>query len=119
MSPGAATPQPVDGGTTMTTAVETTFHGVTLTEYDDLLRRLEFRPGGASEPGCLFHYATPTEDGFRGVDVWESAEAFDRFVRERLGPVLDHLGITAPEVRVFEVHNYLIAPAEGRGGAVR
>lgn len=103
----------------MTTAVETTFHGVTLTEYDDLLQRLEFRPGGASEPGCLFHFATPTEDGFRGVDVWESADAFDRFVRDRLGPVLEHLGIAPPEVRVSEVHNYLIASPDPRGGADR
>ena len=81
----------------MATAVETTFHGVALTGYDDLLRWLEFRPGGGeSEPGCLFHFATPTEDGFRGVDVWASPEAFDRFVRERLGLVLEHLGISPP-----------------------
>lgn len=94
----------------MTTAIETTFHGVTLKEYDDLLRRLEFRPGGPSEPGCLFHWVTPTEDGFRGVDVWESTDAFDRFVGERLGPVLEHLGITPPEVRVSEVYNFLTGP---------
>jgi hypothetical protein len=93
----------------MATAVETTFHGVTVDTYDDLLRRLDFRPGGASEPGCLFHYATPTEDGFRGVDVWESVEAFERFVRERLRPVLEHLSIEPPEVTVSPVHNYLIA----------
>jgi hypothetical protein len=100
----------------MTTAIETTFHGVTLREYDDLLERLDFRPGGASEPGCLFHCVTPTEDGFRGLDVWESPEAFDRFVRERLGPVLEHLGIAPPEVAVSEVHNYLITPPGQRGG---
>jgi hypothetical protein len=96
----------------MATAVETTFHGVTLDVYDDLLRRLDFRPGGDSEPGCLFHYATPTEDGFRGVDVWESPEAFGRFVHERLGPVLEHLQIAPPEVSVSEVHNYLVAPPD-------
>lgn len=99
----------------MATAVETTFHGVSMAVYDDLLGRLDFRPGGPSEPGCLFHFTTPTEDGFRGVDVWESTEAFERFVRERLGPVLGHLDIAPPDVRVFEVHNYLIAPPERRG----
>jgi hypothetical protein len=98
----------------MATAVETTFHGVTVHAYDDLLRRLDFRPGGVSEPGCLFHYATPTEDGFRGVDVWESVEAFERFVRERLRPVLEHLAIEPPEVTVSPVHNYLIAAADRR-----
>ncbi|GAA4903231.1 hypothetical protein EV188_1011149 [Actinomycetospora succinea] len=98
----------------MATAVETTFHRVSLEVYDDLLGRLDFRPGGPSEPGCLFHFATPTEDGFRGIDVWESPEAFQRFVSERLGPVLERLGIAAPDVRVLEVHNYLIAPAERR-----
>jgi hypothetical protein len=96
----------------MATAVETTFHGVTLDAYDDLLRRLDFRPEGDSEPGCLFHYAVPTEDGFRGVDVWESADAFQRFVRERLAPVLEVVGIAPPEVTVSPVHNYLIAPSE-------
>ena len=99
----------------MATVVETTFHGVTLAAYDDLLGRLDFRPGGTSEPGCLFHFATPTDDGFRGIDVWESVEAFERFVRERLGPVLAHLEIAAPEVTVSEVHNYLIAPPDRRG----
>ncbi|NMO92333.1 hypothetical protein [Actinomycetospora sp. TBRC 11914] len=94
----------------MATAIETTFRGVTTETYDDLLTRLDFVPGGASEPGCLFHCVTVTEDGFRGLDVWESPEAFDRFVRERLAPVLEHLGIAPPEVRVSEIHNYLIAP---------
>jgi hypothetical protein len=98
----------------MAIAVETTFHGVTLAEYDDLLRRLEFRRGGDSEPGCLFHYTIPTDDGFRGVDVWESVEAFDRFVGGRLAPVLENLGIDRPEVAMSEVHNYLIAPPERR-----
>lgn len=98
----------------MAIAVETTFHGVTLTTYDDLLRRLDFHPGGDSEPGCLFHYTVPTDDGFRGIDVWESAEAFDRFVGGRLAPVLEHLGIDRPEVTMAEVHNYLIAPSGRR-----
>jgi hypothetical protein len=44
----------------------------------------------------------PTEDGFRGVDVRESVEVFHRFVSERLGPVLEHLGIAQPEVTVYE-----------------
>ena len=101
----------------MATAVETTFHGVTLAEYDDLLRRLDFRPGGPSEPGCLFHFTTPTEDGFRGIDVWESVDAFERFVRGRLGPVLEHLGLAPPDVTVSEVHNYLIAPPDRRPGS--
>lgn len=100
----------------MTTAVETTFHGVTMGTYDDLLGRLDFRPGGASAPGCLFHCVTATDDGFRGLDVWESPEAFERFVRERLAPVLEHLEIAPPDVRVFEVHNYLIAPPDRMTG---
>jgi len=76
--------------------------------YDDLLERLDFRPGGTSEPGCLFHYTIPTEDGFR--DVWESMEVFHRLICERLGPVLEHLGIAQRDVTVYEVRNYVIAP---------
>jgi len=44
-------------------------------------------------------------------------EVFHRFVSERLGPVLEHLGIAQPEVTVYEVHNYLIAPPEWRDGS--
>ena len=64
---------------------------------------------GRAEPGCLFHWVTKTEVGTRAVDVWESMEAFTRFIDERLGPVLRDRGMARPQVRTLNVHNYLIA----------
>ncbi len=40
----------------MAIAVETTFPGGTLDEYDGLLEQLGFHPQGQAEPGCLFHW---------------------------------------------------------------
>ena len=93
----------------MAIAVETTFPGGTLDEYDGLLEQLGFHPQGEAEPGCLFHWVTKTEDGTRAVDVWESTEAFTRFLDERLGPVLCDRGLARPQVRIQAVHSYLIA----------
>ena len=92
----------------MAIAVETIFPGGTLEEYDGLLEQLGFRPQGRAEPGCLFHWVSKTEDGCRAVDVWESTEAFTRFLDERLGPVLRERGIARPQVRMQDVHNYLV-----------
>ena len=63
---------------------------------------------GRAEPGCLFHWVTKTEVGSRAVDVWESMEAFTRFIDERLGPVLRDRGMARPQVGTLNVHNYLI-----------
>jgi len=49
-----------------------------------------------------------TDDGFRVVDVWESHQAFEKFAHDKLGPICEEAGVTAPpEIQVFEVHNYL------------
>ena len=42
----------------MAIAVETTFPGGTLDEYDGMLEQLGFHPQGQAEPGCLFHWVT-------------------------------------------------------------
>lgn len=53
---------------------------------------------------------TKTDDGIRVVDVWESREAFEQFAREKIRPLTREVGIPdEPEIRFFEVHNYLTA----------
>jgi hypothetical protein len=39
--------------------------------------------------GLLVHAAGPTEEGFRIIGVWESEEAWRRFLRDRLGDAID------------------------------
>jgi hypothetical protein len=61
--------------------------------------------------GGLNHTAWFDTDGaLRVVDVWESAEAFDRFANERLMPGLAAAGLLEgkgePEVTFAELHRH-------------
>ena len=86
------------------------FNGGTLQQYDEVVAKMGFEPGGRGEPGGLFHWVTKTETGIRVTDVWESTEAFERFAQEKIGPITAAVGITAPpRITVCEVHNYLTA----------
>jgi hypothetical protein len=57
--------------------------------------------------GLLAHAAGESQSGFRVVDVWESEEAFARF-GERLGPVLEELGVEG-EPEVYPAHTFVSA----------
>lgn len=92
----------------MAVAVVLDFAGATLDQYDQVVEKMGFRPGGPGAPGGLFHWVTKTDDGFRVVDVWESKEQFDRFAQEKIGPLSAQVGFPGqPKVTVHEVHNYL------------
>ena len=59
----------------------------------------------------MFHIAAVTDGGVRVTDVWESAEAFDAFVRDRLMPGVKKLGIPGePQVEILPAHA-VFAPA--------
>jgi hypothetical protein len=45
------------------------------------------------------------EGGFRVVDVWESAEAYQRFAETQIGPITQAEGFPRPEVSMWEIHN--------------
>jgi hypothetical protein len=86
--------------------------GWTPGDYDQLIGRIVDQlglPAGKAAPGVLFHWAGPTDDGMRAVDVYESRAAADRLVTETIGPIAGHLGLAPPEITEVEVHNYLTA----------
>jgi len=92
----------------MAIGVQADFSGATLAQYDEVIKRMGFRPGGQGAPGGLFHWVTKTDAGIRVVDVWESREHFEKFSAEKIQPITAQVGITArPQVTFFEVHNYL------------
>jgi signal transduction histidine kinase len=94
----------------MAIAVQIDFDGATLDQYDEVVAKMGFEPGGRGEPGGLFHWATMTGTGLRVTDVWESQEAFERFAREKIGPITASVGVVnEPRVTMYEVHNYLTA----------
>jgi hypothetical protein len=84
--------------------------GWTSGDYDRLMerlvRQLALAPGQSAE-GVLFHWAAPTDDGMRAVDVYESRAAADRLAGEVIGPIAAQLGLTPPQVTELEVHNSL------------
>lgn len=92
----------------MAIAVQLDFPGATLSQYDQVIQKMGFRPGGPGAPGGLFHWVTKTDTGIRVTDVWDSREKFERFSKEQIGPLTAEVGLTAPpKVTLFEVHSYL------------
>jgi hypothetical protein len=95
----------------MPVAVEMNFRGATLDQYDEILKKMELTPGGATPPEAISHWAAVTDDGIRVVDVWDTREAFDRYAAEKIGPYSAEAGIAEPpEMHFYDVHSHL-----GRG----
>ena len=80
---------------------------VTREQYDATLEAVGWEE--TPPEGAIFHVAFFDEGCFKAVDVWESAEQFQKFVDERLSPGIQQVGIEgepnvtfAPAHRVFE-----------------
>lgn len=90
----------------MPTAFILDFDG-TLDQYDEVVEKMGL--GGKTAPGGIYHWVAETDDGFRVVDVWESAEAFQKFSEEKIGPLSAEAGLGEPKVSQYEVHNTMTA----------
>ena len=76
--------------------------------YDAVSERLQ-----QQEPidGLLVHTAGYTGNGFRIFEVWETKEQFDRFLGDRLMPLLmelDDRDPVPPTVLVYELHGFQV-----------
>lgn len=80
--------------------------GWTQQDYDALIAKMDL--GGKTAPGVLYHVAGPTADGMRAIDVYESREAADRLVQERIAPLAQAMGLPLPSVSEFDVHAILM-----------
>ncbi len=87
--------------------------GLTRESYEQTVRKISGGKSRVDSPadwpveGLLVHAAGEAEGGFRVVDVWESEEAAARF-GEKLGPIVEELGITAkPEM--YPTHTFVSA----------
>jgi hypothetical protein len=86
------------------------------TNYDSVSQRLG-ASGGGDVDGLVVHTAGFDEDAgvFRIMDVWESREQGERFMKERLQPILDELmpqmseGSATPPAREawYELHDII------------
>ena len=79
---------PKPGGSHMAVGVVVEFRGGTLEQYDEVIQKMGFTPGGAGAPGFLFHWVEKTDDGFRVTDVWEAKEQFEQFAESQIGSVV-------------------------------
>jgi hypothetical protein len=91
----------------MAVAVVMDFPGGTLEQYDQVIAKMGFTPGGAGAPGGLSHWVTATDTGIRVTDVWQTREQFDAFGVEQIGPITAEFGMAPPEMTFHDVHNYL------------
>lgn len=79
--------------------------GMTAAQYDQIIVELQkvttFPPAGQMAHACY-----QTEDGYKVVDVWESAEAFNAF-GQILMPILQKLGVNAGQPVIYSLYNYM------------
>ena len=93
----------------MAIGVQLDFNGATLDQYDEVVAKMGFEPGGRGAPGGLFHWVTKTDNGIRVTDVWESREIFERFAQEQIGPITQEVGVPGPpEITFNDAYNYLL-----------
>jgi hypothetical protein len=88
---------------------------VTKETYEQLTRKMfgdyPMRADQAPD-GLILHTAGPGEQGWYVYDVWESKEAFQRFVEEKLGPAVQELTGgegPRPEPQFFEIDTLVSA----------
>jgi hypothetical protein len=77
-------------------------------QYDQIMQELE-ATGAGSPAGRLCHVAAPTAGGWYAVDVWESAEHFNRFA-QTLMPLLQKRGVGV-QPQVYPCHNLIMREA--------
>ena len=82
--------------------------GVSLEQYEATKAVVKWEENPAE--GGILHVTAHDGDGLRITDVWESPEAFQAFVNDRLMPGVQEVGLPGqPEVEVYPVHD-LFAP---------
>jgi hypothetical protein len=87
--------------------------GITKGLYENLRPEVKWEKDPA--PGFLVHACGFDEAGDLHVaDVWESVETMNEFVNTRLMPAMKKLGVPAPAVSVFPVHNVNVSAAAQR-----
>jgi hypothetical protein len=80
------------------------------TDYDAIHKRV--MQSGPIE-GFLLHTAGFTGRGFRVFEVWETREHYDRFIEERLMPIIRELAASdarEPELTVYDLHGFVVSP---------
>ena len=79
------------------------WEGVTQEQYDQVRSIVNWESDIPN--GAVLHVATHDGNALRVTDVWESGEALNNFVQDRLMPGVAKVGITSqPKIEVYPVH---------------
>jgi hypothetical protein len=79
------------------------FEGADAAQYDAVIEDMEL--DGRLAPHALYHGAGALDGRtWRVVDVWETAEAFERFAAEKIIPLTAKHGVGEPKMTSFPVH---------------
>lgn len=91
----------------MAVSIRIKFPGLTQEQFDQLQRQVD--PDSNPPAELLFHASGPMMGGWGVQDFWESREAFDRFLEERIRPALEASGVQLhepPEIKEFQVYEH-------------
>ena len=71
--------------------------------YETLSEHMFGTKRSPAPDGCLVHTAGEGPNGFRVVDIWESQDAFDSFMNDKVMPAMQEAGMgdmtgTPPEI---------------------
>ncbi|MGH3034366.1 MAG: hypothetical protein ACRDON_07380 [Gaiellaceae bacterium] len=102
----------------MATAMLLEWEGVTQADYDRVNDALNL--GDNPIEGLILHTAGPGPSGWRVFDIWESQEAFGRFVEERLMSAINDAGLSEqsqPDPQLYQLYN-VYAPAAAELGQI-
>ncbi|MEU7056126.1 hypothetical protein [Streptomyces sp. NPDC046197] len=93
----------------MAVVISMQWSGVTPEQYDTVRDAVDWEEIPAA--GGQVHVAWFDAQGFHVTDVWESQQAFETFLTERLAPAIQKAGITGtPETSCSLLHRRFIAP---------
>jgi hypothetical protein len=79
-------------------------------QYERFAAALE----GPAPAGLIVHAAGPTDEGFRIIALWESEEAWHRFLAERLASAAEIAAEVPPVFRALRPHHIVFGQREER-----
>jgi hypothetical protein len=89
----------------MTVMTTIDVHGMSAEEYGRVMNRLDVEKDPARE--IYLHITADTDFGFRVIEIWESEDAFNRFLQDRLAPAAEAERITREmQIRIEPLHNF-------------
>ena len=83
-------------------------------DYDAVVDEMGVRDNPA--PGLIYHWCAGTPDGLQICDVWESAESFEKFAKEKIGPITAKHGLDGPAIEITPVHETIEGTDTSHGG---